>query len=90
MAALNRGEQMVTLGTASNGTSLLLYGISVGYPQDRGYPMPDGQQCTALVVGIPIARLNEALSLSVNSDLIFTHIIRDDGSFCLLYTSRCV
>ena len=81
LAALNRGEQMVTLGTTPNGSTLLLYGVSVGYPHDRGYPMPDGRRCTALVVGIPIARLNEALSLSVNSDLIFTHIIRDDGSF---------
>lgn len=81
MQAMNDDRQMVTIGIEEDGTSVLLYGISVGYPNDVGYPMSDGSHCTALVVGLPIERLSEALSIGTESSLMFTHIIRSDGTF---------
>ena len=81
LADMNNGDKLVTLGTTAGGETMLLYGISVGYPNDVGYPMSGGQRCTALVVGLPIDQINNALSLGVDSTLIFTHIIRSDGTF---------
>lgn len=81
LEAMNDDRQMVTIGEAKDGTYVLLYGISVGYPNDTGYPMPDGSHCTALVVGLPIEQLNNALSIGTDSSLMFTHIIRSDGTF---------
>ena len=81
LVSMNSGDKLVTLGTTAGGEMMLLYGISVGYPNDVGYPMPGGQRCTALVAGFPIKQLSDALSLGVDNTLIFTHIIRADGSF---------
>ena len=79
--AMNRDEKIAATGTTESGDRLLLYGISVGYPRSVGYPLPDGSQCTALAVGLPIEKLNEALALGMDDGLNFSHIIRKDGSF---------
>lgn len=81
LESMNNAEKKVTTGTTQSGETLLLYGISVGYPYDTGYPMSDGSHCTAMVVGIPIGRLNEALSLGLDDTMVFSHIIRKDGMF---------
>ncbi len=78
---MNEGRETAATGETEKGELLLLYGISVGYPYSAGYPLPDGSQCTALTVGLPIERLNEALALNGDGSLIFSHIIRKDGSF---------
>ena len=79
--SLNRAEKKVAIGETADGKTLLLYGISVGYPVSEGYPLRTGGQCTALVVGLPIEYLNQALALGVDDTLIFSHIIQADGSF---------
>ncbi len=83
VAAMNRGEIMVTIGTEADGTAVLIYGLSVGYPETTGYPMSNGNQCTALLVGVPIENLSNALSLGANESLIFTNIIDADGTFII-------
>ena len=40
LVSMNSGDKLVTLGTTAGGEMMLLYGISVGYPNDVGYPMP--------------------------------------------------
>lgn len=81
LAAMNADETMVTVGENQEGDTILLYGISVGYPSGIGYPMTNGGECTALVVGVPVEKLGDALSLGADSSLILTHIIRSDGSY---------
>lgn len=81
--SLNQAKKKVAIGETAGGETLLLYGISVGYPVSEGYPLRTGGQCTALVVGLPIEYLNRALSLGVDDTLIFSHIIQADGSFVL-------
>lgn len=83
LEALNRNEKKVVMGETASGERLLLLGVSVGYPTDEGYPMSDGSHCTALVAGLPISYVNESMSLKVDESLIFSHIIRKDGSFVL-------
>ncbi len=81
LAAMNNGETMVTIGVEADGTSVLIYGLSVGYPENIGYPLSNGNHCTALLVGVPIENLTNALSLGADGSLIFTNIVRPDGTY---------
>ena len=83
LAAMNEGGKMVTVGKNKKGEMILLYGVSAGYPENTGYAMSDGQQCTALLAGVRIEKLSEALALHMDNSLIFTHIIRNDGTFVI-------
>lgn len=83
LASLNLGEKKVAVGVSDSGERFLLLGISVGHPYSVGYPMEDGQICTALVAGLPIDYINESMSLDADGSLFFAHIIRKDGSFIL-------
>lgn len=88
LEALNRGDKMITAGKTADGSMILLYGISVGYPNEIGYPMSNGGYSTALVAGVPIEKLEEALSLGVDDSLIFFHLLRSDGSFLINSTDQ--
>lgn len=81
LESMNRDEKKAVVGENTKGERMLLYGVSVGYPDSIGYPMENGERCTALVVGLPVEYLNRALSLNVDETLVFSHIIRADGSF---------
>lgn len=35
------------------------------------------------MVGLPIEKLNDALSLNENDSIVFLHIVRKDGSFVI-------
>ena len=83
LAAMNRGDTMVTIGTEADGAGVLIYGLSVGYPESVGYPLSNGNQCTALLVGVPIENLSAALSLGTDESLIFTNIVDSEGTFII-------
>ena len=59
----------------------LLFGVSVGYPNSAGYPLPGGEQCTALVAGVPLDTISLSLSLGIDDSFVFSHIIGKDGGF---------
>ncbi len=80
---MNKGELLIGTGKSKNGERVLLYGTSVGYPKEKGYPLPDGRLCTAMVVGIQIDKLNEALSLNGDDSIVFSHIIENNGDFVI-------
>lgn len=86
--ALNNNETIVTAGRTAGGDTVLLYGISVGYPTGDGYPMPNGGHCTALVVGVPLSNLEKALVLGLDQSLIFSHVLRTDGSYLINSTGE--
>ena len=83
LAAMNRGDTMVTLGIEADESAVIIYGLSVGYPDSVGYPLSNGNQCTAMLVGVPIENLSAALSLGADDSLIFTNIVRSDGTFVI-------
>lgn len=83
LASLNQADPKIVLGDTASGQGLLLLGVSVGYPVSEGYPMRDGSQCTALLAGIPIETVNQALDLDVNDTLVFSHIIETNGRFVI-------
>lgn len=81
LRALNDGEKNVASGITAAGQELLLFGVSVGYPVSKGYPMKDGKICTALIVGQPLESISESMSLNMDKSMVYSHIIRKDGSF---------
>ena len=81
LRALNTGQKNVASGVTASGQELIILGVSVGYPVSAGYPMRDGRMCTALVVGQPLESISDAMSLNMDASLVYSHIIRKDGSF---------
>ena len=81
LRSLNQAEPKIVLGDTDSGQGMLLFDVSVGYPVSEGYPMRDGSQCTALLAGVPIEYVNQALSLNVNDTLVYSHIIESNGRF---------
>ncbi len=86
MESLNKGEEMAAIGRRADGDAYTLYGVSVGYPNDAGYPLSDGSHCTGIVAGVSTERLNEALSLGTDNTLVYSHIIQSDGTFVVKNT----
>lgn len=75
--SLNRGEKKVAVGTDAQGNNIVLLGVS------STYEMSGGLKCTALVAGLPVEYISTTLSLDVNDSLVYSHIIRKDGSFVI-------
>ena len=67
----------LVVGETDSGEEMLLLGISTVYP------MEDGKECIALVAGMPIEYIDYSMSLDVDESLVFSHIIRKDGTFVL-------
>ncbi len=67
----------VTSGFDESGRKLLLLFV------DAKYPLRDGDSSSALVAGIPMEYLNNALVLEGEDSLVYSHIIRSDGSFVI-------
>ena len=77
LRALSNNEPRVTDATCSDGTKLLLLGVSAGYP------MENGQESVALVAGIPMDEIKNILALDEEGALVYSHIIRLDSSYVI-------
>lgn len=77
MDALSADVQKVTEGTNQSGDDLLLLGTAVSFP------MENGENSTALVAGIPIQTLIDILSLDIGETRVYSHIIRNDGTYVI-------
>ena len=47
------------------------------------YPMSDGNKSMALIAGLPASYISEMLSLDEDETLVYSHIIRKDGSYVI-------
>ena len=74
--SLNSDQMKVAVGTDSEGNRVMLLGVSVIYPTKQG-------NCTALVAGLPVDYLTETLSLNENDSMVYSFVIRQDGSFVI-------
>ena len=73
--SLKKGEKKVAVGTSTAGSDVVLFGVSADYP------MSNGQNCMAMITAVPIEYISAMLSTDEESALIYSHIIRKDGSF---------
>ena len=74
-ASLREGEKKVAVGRDALGSEVVLFGIHAEYP------MRNGEASMALVAAVPIDYINTMLGTDEEDALIYSHIIRRDGSF---------
>lgn len=77
LEGINNDEIKISSAEDASGERMLLL------IQAAEYEMKDGKTSAALVAGIPMEYLNEALFLEEEEGLVYSHIIRDDGSYVI-------
>lgn len=73
--SLRRREKKIAVGTDNSGNEIVLFGINAHYP------MKDGTKCMAIIAGLPIEYIDSLLRTEDKNALLYSHIIRKDGSF---------
>ncbi len=74
---LENKSKRVTTGFDENGNKVLMLAI------DAQYPMEGNKQSASLVVALPMSYLESALVLDEETSIMYSHIIRKDGSFVI-------
>lgn len=77
MEELKTTGHLVGMGTNSAGDKFLLLG------QAAAYPVEEGEESLALVAGVYMEYLNEALFLDENDEQVYSHIIDKKGNFVI-------
>ncbi|MDE6846597.1 MAG: response regulator, partial [Lachnospiraceae bacterium] len=75
--SLKKDERKVAVGLDADGNDIVLFGV------DAAYPMSDGQECIAMVVGMPAEYITTMLAMEKEDSLVHSHIIRRDGSYII-------
>lgn len=78
--SLNADERKIAVAHSASGNTYALIGISAVYP------MEGGGECTALIAGLPIEIFEETLGLGYDDTLVYSNIIRRDGSYIIKST----
>lgn len=73
--SLEKKEKKIAVGRDESGNEVVLFGINADYP------MKNGEKCMALIAALPLEYIGEMLGTNETDDLVYTHIIRKDGSF---------
>lgn len=68
---------IVTQGVDENGEKILILG------KTAGYPMKDGRNSVALIAGVSMDYLKDALYLDSEDTMVYSHIIDVDGSYII-------
>jgi len=78
-ASLRNGDRKMALVSSESGRRMLMIGIPAAYP------MEDGSSSAALLAALPVEDLQKILALSNEEDssLVYSHVIRRDGSFVI-------
>lgn len=75
--SLAHHEKKVAVGYDSLGNEVVMFGLNAEYP------MSNGEKSLALVVAVPIDYISAMLGTDDENALIFSSIIRKDGSFII-------
>ena len=75
--SMNSGDMKVAITSIQSGQKDILLGISASYR------MSGGETSTALVASLPADYIADTLSLYSEESLVYSHIIRRDGSFVI-------
>ena len=73
--SLRRGERKVASAVDAGGDGVILFGIPCQYP------MSDGRDSLAIVVGLSTKYMGEVLFLDSDKSLSYSFVIREDGSY---------
>ena len=75
--SLAQDGNIVAMGTDADGGRILILG------KKAAYPMADGGKSLALLAGIPMDYLKEALFLDSSDTLVYSHVINVDGNYVI-------
>ncbi|MDO4357128.1 MAG: response regulator [Clostridia bacterium] len=75
--SLNSGTEKISAGTDYLGNDIVLMGVPAEYP------MGNGQNSVALVAALPADYIGDVLSLDQNDSMVYSFVIRQDGSFVI-------
>lgn len=73
--SLQRGEKKVAVGRDVSDREVVIFGVSADYP------LKNGERSMAMVVALPIEYISTMLEMEGGDELMYSHIIRQDGSF---------
>ncbi len=73
--SLGEKRKKVAVGADVLGNKIVLLGVPTSYR------MENGSYCVGLVAGLPVSYISDTLSLDANDSLVYSHIIRQDGTF---------
>lgn len=73
----NKDGNIVAQGVNEDGEKMLILG------KRAVYPLEDGKVSAALIAGVSMEYLNEALYLYAEDAMVYSHVIDDDGSFVI-------
>ncbi len=79
--SMKKGDKKVAVGVDASAKDIVLFGIRAELP------MADGSKSIALVAGIPDEYIVKVLALEENDSLVYSHVIRRDGSFVIKSTA---
>ena len=77
LESLRGGDKKIAVGTDGSDNEIVLMGVP------SAYKMKNGETSIALVAGIPVSYIKEVLALDENDSMVYSHIIRRDGSFVI-------
>lgn len=75
--SLKRNEKKVAVGKDASGNEIVAFGVSAEYP------MRNGEKSKMMVAAVPIEYVSVMLSTEGEDALIYSHIIRRDGSYVI-------
>ncbi len=75
LGSLKNGERKVASATDIHGNGIILFGIPCEYP------MADGSESLAIVVGLSTQYMGEVLFLASDSSQMYSFVIRKDGTY---------
>lgn len=73
--SLKNHEQKVAVGKDELGNEVVMFGINANYP------LESGEKSIAMVAALPLEYISTMLGTEGNDSLMFSYIIRKDGSF---------
>ncbi|NCE64911.1 response regulator [Pseudoflavonifractor sp. 524-17] len=75
LESLRKGERKAASAVDSSGAGVILFGVPCNYP------MSDGSDSLAIIVGLSTKYMGEVLFLDSDSSLMYSFVIRKDGSY---------
>ena len=77
MKTMKNGEKKIAMGKTESGENIVVIGIP------GSYPLTGGGRSLAVLAGFPSSEMERILALNEQSDIVFSHVIRQDGSFVI-------
>ncbi|MDO4305315.1 MAG: response regulator [Eubacteriales bacterium] len=77
LESMKQGEKKIAVGRSASGEDIVVLGVPAEYP------MKNGSTSLALTGAFPVSDIKRLLALDNNYSLVYSHVIRRDGSFVI-------